>query len=807
MPGTCPGARSMTQRTDAKAVRANAPLNASRRLPCPYQSPPTMPPRTRLSNHATRPISYHSKTVPKQKYFSHRRKIVRERPALEHVAEKKQATFLPEKMRQQADDVARDSDDTNPLIEDVAELSDDARTRDREQVATGRRKKRMNDAAHNDSEDEETLQSSPKRRKTTAARKTRCVKTESDDDRPTPSSESEREDIKRGRRQSTMTQMVDGRRPLPGEKEPRFRPVRRSLRTSRRGNENKGHGSRDRQQRTLTQMVPGLTAYSAVSDDEEDSEHWNVEDEGIESRQYADAIERRLAEQGLFYTNSNDPPPNKNSAELSNGRVARRPSHIHGVESATAYDSPINAGKSRKSRFSLLSTPEKRRVFEIASSQSPPDSPLSTQRTPYGHHRTPLKERSENTLGAAESPPRRKQVTFQEPPMEPAPPPSLRKFVSVIQDSEDEGEEFIESDDDQGVGVSSLKLSPEMDSEPAGANIGADTQAMIYLIDRACAQVNEDAAFAYREPSEELGDLHPERNIHSHQDGEGEPRAGGDMESTSRPTPPEYRVAHAVIKKEPSDVARRLNFVLPSVSPSRQGQPTPSPGNADTSHSNASPQLSFAEHRDPTPPADHRSSQAATPVPHSSSSPAETQESDSNKAEQQLLSEYQAFSQYCPNFPPSSMHVAPDTGFSYQATPFQPRHPIQQTQPSSTMSQATTIAPTQRSPHTTPRKAKGSQGPMVPATPEKISSSQLSASVSPSKPPPLLIPSSYPSPMKVMEGWDSHITGRRESDDEPSPELETGRGFGRWGGSASIDEFSIPAPPPFDFDEDDEDEL
>lgn len=62
-----------------------------------------------------------------------------------------------------------------------------------------------------------------------------------------------------------------------------------------------------------------------------------------------------------------------------------------------------------------------------------------------------------------------------------------------------------------------------------------------------------------------------------------------------------------------------------------------------------------------------------------------------------------------------------------------------------------------------------------------------------SKPPPLFIPSSFPSPARVtMEGWSSPLLGR------------TG-GESQWG-QGSLEDFSIPAPPPGEWVDDDEDD-
>jgi hypothetical protein len=118
------------------------------------------------------------------------------------------------------------------------------------------------------------------------------------------------------------------------------------------------------------------------------------------------------------------------------------------------------------------------------------------------------------------------------------------------------------------------------------------------------------------------------------------------------------------------------------------------------------------------------------------------------------------------------MHVAPDK-FSYHATPMPPRP---ETQLQNYMSQATTVD------EVTPRKNR-TQRRSANATPRKVASSQPLSS--PVKPPPLFIPSSFPSPSRArVEEWSSPV-GMRTQD------MFVG---------GSLEDFSIPLPPPVEDD-------
>jgi hypothetical protein len=180
-------------------------------------------------------------------------------------------------------------------------------------------------------------------------------------------------------------------------------------------------------------------------------------------------------------------------------------------------------------------------------------------------------------------------------------------------------------------------------------------------------------------------------------------------------------------------------------------------------------------------------------VPRSPSSQHETQQSHSSKAEQQLQNEWLSYTQYAQARPAqsSSMRAAPDA-FSYSHTPHAPgltapqlHPPHPNTNPGYHPSQATTVDEiTQR----TPPKNRMQHFSSPHTTPHRIASSQ--PVISPSKPPPLFIPSSFPSPDKAaMEEWSSPILG------------QTQMGAYRSSQWASLEDFSIPPPPPVEWDD------
>jgi hypothetical protein len=833
-------------------------------------------PNTRASNKDANFKVYYPKSVPTQVHFPHRRKTVR-RPTHD-VPDKKQMKFLPETMRRQT--TVQDSEEEDESDEDEED--------EEPRPPTLKRKRRV---------------ATPARRKTVDA-----TKVEEDDEQSPQQSRTERKELsKRNRRQSTMTQIADGRRPAPGGDDPEFRPVK-LRRTSSGRKLNNGTDEKDKRQRTLTQMVPGLGSFEILSD--EDVEEG--QEEQVQSQEFNASFAQELADEGLLRVEGDDGAPAEaiDHGEGVDVRMAERSPQLHkqslqgggpstaqlaaiqmshisndqcgiaGEEKGAAQNGkdsspkatrksprtsiranpslhvtrhpPSPAPHTGKSRFGLLSTPEKRKVLEIPSSQSPLGSPLSTQGTPRRFRRSPLKAKSGNALKITETPSkRRKQVTFEDPDKEQVPPPpTLRKFASVIQDSEDEDD--VVSEDEEiteggyDIGPETQALLRDIDETLPGADVGAEPQAILHSIDRACAHSEEDAEHDRAEKSSALDEPSLPRVYEESQElGEQRPATSvrADVHSDNGA---EYQSAHVAVKQEPAEVVRPEDSRIPSSPPSHQ---TPSSRSSeDHADTNLPPQAYNLPSSTPLPeqrpeqPQQHETlpstpmvigddssdeeggeavssplqlgdahdahapskSQSTPPVseeysvqvPRSPSPQHETQQSHSSRAEQQLLSEYQTYSQYRVKPPASSMHVAADLGFSYQATPLPPRNPTQQVQHSGHVSQATTVDLTQMSPHHTPRKKKSQPTRSTTTTPNKIPSSM--PFVSPLKPPPLLIPSSYPSPGKVMAGWSSPLQDRSSPIGD-----KTGKGESQW---ASWEDFSIPAPPPpLDISDDDQD--
>jgi len=858
---SCEVRRRFDHISDARPLNASRLAHStSRRHQC------TTMPNTRSSNKDADFKGYYPQSVPKQIHFPHRRKTVR-RPTHD-VQDKRQMTFLPAMMRRQTtvqDSEAEDSEDD-------------------EVVRPTLKRKRKSDA--------------PKYREATGV-----MKAEDDDEQSFKPQDNEPvENAKRKRRrQSTMTQIVDGRRPAPGDTDPDFRPVKSRRTSSRQGN--KGAEEEARRQRTLTQMVPGLGSFGIVSDEDVAEDLEDSGSEQRESQEYHDAFARGLAHEGLLRMGGDNVVPaieqpvvkhrhrrqSQGSGSQDGASTITRHAAIHdvhikdersgneGEERSALYGGTLGTKKTRtslrastrrdqsplvakyttsstrsstKSRFGLLSTPEKRKVFEIPSSQSPSGSPISTPVTPRRPGRSPLKPRSGNLVNTAETPSkRRKQVTFQEPDMEQiTQPPSLRKFRSIVQDSEDEDEAMSEDDGpvdgEKDYGTETQASNHSIDGPLPGPDVGPETQAIIHSIDRACAHTEENAARANRESSEEPNELLIHRNNKESQE-LGEHRSISKDRTDVNPDDGIFRhpFDHAGVKQEPTEVAHSVETHLTSSPPSHQTPQVESsedigvglanvtlPPQADDLYPSTPRQQQTQQHEEPPstrmiigddssdedadeeepissplqsssmprshsptnpPPKAPNATEQSVQVPRSPSSHPETQLSYSSKAEQQLHSEYQTYSQYRLDPLASSMYVVADPGFSYQATPFPARHTTQQVQHSGHISQATTIDPTQSSPCTTPRKPKSQPTRSTTTTPQKIPSSM--PFVSPTEPPPLLIPSSYPSPGKVMAGWSSPMMGRSS--------LVAGRGCGeksesQWAGNASWEDFSIPAPPP-----------
>jgi hypothetical protein len=868
-------------------------------------------PNTRSRNKTANVKAYCSKkAAPRQQYFSHRRKTVR-RPDPPDDSGKKQMKFLPEMMQRRG--TVQDSDDEGGVSVEDEEM---------EEVQSKRTGKRRNsDVVHEvvkreEDDKEEPVRPTPKRRRKdapvdTPQRTTRrrhaaapAVHVPTDEDL-VPSEEIQQEEALKPtlRRQSTMTQILDGRSPAPGSVEPEFKPVKRTRRTSWGCKGNQKDAKKDAKQRTLTQMVHTMTPLALDCDEDGASETDKELDAGYHSFIFGndeDAVPQhydpaRNAGEGALPMvrkslqavegddDSGEDEYNPTQFIEAVARSSRRTPFRSSTRNRGTAASTAPHKTSSEVRFGLLSTPEKRGVFEIASSQSPPEIFLSTQNTPQQSGRAPLKPRSANAAKVAETPSKqgvetpskRKQVTFQEGPHEQIPPPVLKKFASTIPDSEDElgdlSESDAQSDPDYGIGEDTQALLRDVDVSISGVNAGKETQAVLFDIDRACTNAPNYAEREARDESEELGEPTDRRDAGvSRELGLQRPPCLASSSTNARssdavelpplpfssPKPRETLEANEpTVQQLPSS---------PPVEEFRTQPPTPMFADDETpeeaeGHFTATVQLPLTPTNQlrSSPVEDFRTQTTipmfdddersedldevptATPVaPRQSdievfrSPPAHLhhEPSHSSQAEQQLHSEYQTYSQLRRPGPfPSSMHVAHDSNYSYQATPRPlPSHRTTQLLPpthSSHISQATTVDPTQMSPKVTPQKSKVKKEPMFTRSAARTPKSQRrdrSATTTPktqrwarsttttpkshrrlgmpmssphaSKPPPLFIPSSFPSPARVtMEGWSSPVLGRDV-------------GESQWG-PGSLEEFSIPAPPPGEWvDDDDEDE-
>lgn len=789
------------------------------------------------------------------------------------VAEPKQLRFMPELMRRRS--AIGDSEGED---EEVVELKEGPENHEGGKKRPGGKGKKRSSDIMRDTEDEDTeedaVRPAPKRIRQAAKKQSRrrepvpSIETSENGHvvtraPPVSTSESENEDtnVPRLRRQSTMTQMVEGRRPQPGDKEPEFKPVKRGSRSSLGKTKD-----RDAKQQTLTQMVRG---FAPVVDSEEDEE---TEDESLEEQTaYTNALAEHLNRSGIFepaldqthVVGPESEPVGMNAADdddeededylptqdIRPSTIAKRQTPRRTGSTALATPATSIPRKGKKPRFSLLATPERRKILEIPSSQSPPESPLSTQDTPAGR-RAALRQRSGNTQKLVETPSKRKKVAFQEDVEVVKPLPRWgRKLPSQIQDSEDEDSENLEETEDEStdgpdIGAETQHMIDCIDNAAVGVSIGSETQAMLDQIDQACAITDQDEVHRGREASVELGD-----------DGIGPPHFDGSQElgeslqcRNQRSPSPEgpsstYIAAHIAIKQEPCDanisaLPLATSRALPHVE--QPGFPAPTNSRNIKEEYPSSPLVVKNEDEDdrrdmPTsldsepatrqhpPTCDTADLEGEIIQVRRSASPSkqETQETNrsfSSRAEQQLHSEQQGWLSYSqfPRPPPSSsMRVFQDAS-SYQQSPFAGPTSLRALprQSSAALSQATTVDPTQRSPNVTPKKAR-SRVASTNTTPRKIPSSQRSLDVtprklrsrigstnttprripssqpiiSPQRPATLIIPSSYPSPGKLgYGGWSS-------------PVMETSEG----GESvdASILDFSLPPPPPI-VDEDDE---
>jgi hypothetical protein len=259
-----------------------------------------MTPHTRNSNKDANYKVYYSKKVPQQACFPHRRKTVR-RPlgAASDGSEKRQMKFLPEKMRVKRTETVGDSDDDEDediedggvCIKPEPEAEEIEERESRSTAAKSRSKKRRSDAAEVHDEDEDDVaRPTPKRRRQAAApssgrRSKTKVEAADEDDAAFGPSGAKPDRSRTLRRQSTMTQMVEGRRPLSDTEEPEFKPVRRTPRLSWGGQVKK---AKDMKQRTLTQMVPGMKPVELLSDDDMQGLS-DAEEDVRESQAYGDS--------------------------------------------------------------------------------------------------------------------------------------------------------------------------------------------------------------------------------------------------------------------------------------------------------------------------------------------------------------------------------------------------------------------------------------------------------------------------------------------------------------------------------------
>ncbi|KAI4685719.1 uncharacterized protein J4E88_003554 [Alternaria novae-zelandiae] len=867
-----------------------------------------MTPKTRSSNQDADYKVYYSRKVPQQVRFPHKRKTVRRRSTPVHDG-KRQMVFLPDKMRRQGTPVVADSDEDSDtdIEEDLedggvsvkVEVDEEEEEQPVRQTKRKGKKRNSDGVQQEDDGEEQTSAPTSKRRRTAATpknpRRSRRVEAESDDDDDATATKPNRE--RTLRRQSTMTQLVDGRKPLPDDEEPSFKPVKQSSRLSW-GGRGKSDAKSDRKQRTLTQMIPGMRPQEIMSDEDLDEILSDVEAEDRASQTYGDAVAQRLAQQGFYRVEGNGVREDNGADEAGNDmeqspedehvkkeptansqdtpelvvqsvedemdedcedsykptqfieapvtrttRATRRGNRPRVADTEEAFYAPQGQARTRKARFSLLSTPEKRRIREIPSSQSPADSPLSTQVSPQKLYRSPLKQRLDNPILAPETPSKRKQVTFKMPSKTPIPPPTLRKFESTIQDSEDEDDGVIEEDlptiGRHGGGDAPASASRGTATEKS---VGADTQAVLDRIDQACADANgeevmEDTALSQasgdlprlrsdQEPSPELGDPQKQSSGRSsstvaesvaikqepgYDDDDYEDEE--DDDATILPTVPfnpsneerqiknetntssegelplpeeQLRSTPPVIEDLNQETCPSTPMVINDDSSEEEDEPAPDPTSPRSSKAHVPQSTSTDTHQ--SADLDSESIQ----VPRSPSPDHETQQSHSSKAEQQLHNEWFSYSQYINARPPdsSSMRAAPDA-FSYNDTPRLPQptapHSNSNHQPSGYHpSQATTVDEiTQR----TPRRKRTQHFSSTHTTPHRIASSQ--PNISPGKPPPLFIPSSFPSPEKVAaegEGWSSPMFGLTQAT----------HAVGGWRSSqwASLEDFSIPAPPP-----------
>ena len=612
---------------------------------------------------------------------------------------------------------------------------------------------------------------------------------------------------KRPDRQSTMTQFARGDKPSPGSAEPDFVPVKKPRRSLGKGKE-KG-------QQTLTQMVPGMFGGRTIEDsgDETDDDEEQEEDEAEANHAddtYFHDIGEHLAQQGVYQpadrAEEQTVSRTSKTPELPTGKISLKPPPPEKMDAGTK-----NAKSAAfLSPRSILSTPQRRRMREIPSSQSPSESLLSTQTTPQtlrSHRRSPLKARSGNLNTVLDTPSKKKQVTFLEPTKRLS---SLRRIGSVVMDSDDDEEEEELSEDEEpaiqggSIGAQTQAMIQHIDQ----TDIGAETQAMIRQIDQVCANAEEDATIlSNRDLSEELGGSKTPRNHQESYAGASEIQHRAPVADPVQPyTPVRQRSPYSglpKIKQEPLEEGEEDETITPRPPTKIKQEPT--------DDEETTPQSSINHPSNSQPPSPSTFDQDTLDLndPHPPSPSQHTQNTTTShtlEAEAQIQTEYLSYSQYPRLPPPSSMHVQSDETFTYQQTP----HPLPtqrldtaanpKTSHPPSFSQATTVdsEPSPRKSFTTPqRKSTRFSGGLpdssspTQSSPFRIPDSQpplVGSLGSPVRPPPLLIPSSVPtSPVRGL------MEGERMTSSSPvfvvGDSLEEGV------------EFSIPEGPPVDLEE------
>lgn len=813
-----------------------------------------MTPRTRTSNQSTNFKVYYSKKVPRQVHFPHKKKTVRRLDSIEQDGvDLRQMRFLPKAMKQQKIDEKEESEKTK--LGKGSTLQEATNVNALKSIAVHKRKgkKRQSEDTEEGSEsDGGIINTSSKRPKRTTAVMMKRPLTAYDN-------RVVEEPGRTLRLQSTMTQFADGRRPSFGTNEPEFKPLKRCSRVS--WGETDPEKERDKKQRTLTQMIPGIGRLSK----EELDELSHLDEELEECRTNDRRVSQCLAEQGLLDldTASHETAPTqlRNDTNIDSEK-AQEDDEFHlrivaydqsstiaqSAEEVTSDDNeedyqptqfieapscrvrqlpgrrakiqcPNRSNeprKSAKSRFSLLSTPEKRQIFEIPSSQSPSESILLSQTSPPNSDRSTLRERNSRVTGTfAETPSKRRQVTFRELTAQPVPSTCLKKFGSTIQDSEDEGGSDIEGD---SMGQGQIGNADQIaHSQP----IGADMQTMPNRIDRTVAHGNKDLTSNDRDCSEGLKESAIRRWTY-----ESSSELGGSwapvIYDDDGPEYQSYRSVHSTTELQPFRDAQTVDaslketpLILDLTYPTQPGTITKGTGihssmppavelqtdkdvpslpmviRDDSDDGKVEPEpmpLRAIERAEPSPPSvavlqsidlDDESVQVSC----SPSVDRETQKSYSSKAEQQLQNEWLSYSQYINEGAPDSSSMRATTGaFSYNATPQLPRTSVLTASSARVQySQATTID------EVTPKKNRTQLATSSNTTPYRISKSR--PLISPDKPPSLFIPSSFPSPSRVaMEGWSSPVMGRTQNLYGSSQVL------------GSLEDFSIPLPPPIEDD-------